>query len=826
MKKLITTFFVLCAFVLIGQAQTGWNNYLVTAIDGTGNHVMSADTMYVGIVCRNGKYQAMLSTAADTLTAMGLPSTYNAGDSVTWKIVKGAAIGTTPRVRFINVKTGQYLYQGKKYGTSLMAYTASFNDNVPGSVKDFELKNMGTDSKGTYFYYIADGANQFFNDVSGKINIKSSATQGWKFVPRSGPQPKTTIVTPTVGLGTTAQTFSAGGSVTLNANITKGATDLLGTSLLYHGTTLIDTLSLDANGNASFTYNNLAYGTEKFTVVYTGDLAYGAADSTITLNVGPSANAKPTKVLLSMPTTAELYKDVPLNITVKTSTDDIVTQGNVIVYVNKTAKNIVAVDALGTGTVTFPNLLTGTDSIKAVYIGDKMAYLDSDTARVSIDITPSTSSMKPYPVYFDLADQPEIAKWNRILNLTATKTRPYSLTFRMDSLPGITITDTINNTFKVKYNALGTTYDKIDNCYNHADNITVALGSSRPTWVKFKTPWLNEGSYNVYISHRVNSDYGINMNSVTLDGKELYFPNKEMYGRWFRSWASSNTKRQWNAKQHSNSMGMNYIGSVRAENSGTHQLKITVNSENGTDVTMDMLEFIPVDMDSVKINDPAAIDMAQKYYPMFEWTGFANMGDSASLASVPTSYADYTNLAPAYQVVDQTNWGTKYNYTIDSVGIDTVMIGGSAYTANYVTVYRAEDKWTRVSEGYSDATNFNYTGQLPAGNYYYQTINFTDLGDGAWDYRIFVKDGYFSLPLTAVNNVKTSNIKAYGFNKMLTVKNIRAGAKIMVIDLMGRVISSSVSSSNIYTQKIVAPAVYIVKVISGSDNLVTKVLIE
>ncbi len=824
MKKIITTLIVLLTITCFAPAQTAWNNYKVTSIAGTGNYSMSSDTMYVGISCRNGKYQAMYSSSlTNGLAAMGLPSPYAAGDSITWRIVKGVALGTTPRVRFINVKTGQYLYQGLNGGTTKVGYLAPLNDPNNG-VKDFQLINQGTDNKNTYYYYIDDGGSEFFNDATGVINIKTGF-QGWKFVPRQGPQPKTVINTPSMGLGTTQTTFNAGGNVTLNAAVTKGATDLLGLTLLYHGTSLIDTLSLDASGNGSFTYNGLNYGTEKFTVVYTGDVNYGPQDSTITLTVGPSLNAKPTKVLITTPTTSELYKDVTINVTAKTSTDGIVNKGNVILFVNNIAKNNLPLDSLGNASVVFPNLLVGTENFKAVYIGNKVDYLDSDTASTSLTITASTSTVKPYPVYFDLGQEPEIRQFNVLANKNGVKTRPYSFSFRTDSLPSITVTDTINNAFKVQYNALGTTYDKIDNCYNNADNIIVPLGSSRPLSVKIKTPWLNAGSYNIYISHRVNTTGNrININSVTLDGKECYYPSQEMYGRWFRSWDASNSKRRWNAKSNSNSMAMNYLGSV-STNTGSHLLKISVNNENGASITMDMLQFIPVDMDSVSINDTATIDMAKIYYPMFSWTGFPYQ-PGYDAATVAATYSDYTNLGVAYQVPDPTDWGTKYSYTIDSVGIDTIMISGAPYTANYVTVYRAEDKWTRVSEGYSNGTSMNYTCQLPAGNYYYQTINYTDLGDGAYDYRTFVNDGYFSLPLTATNNIKSSNIKAYGFNKMLTVRNIQAGAKIMVVDLMGRVISSTVSSSNIYTQKIASPAVYIVKVISGNDNLVTKVLIE
>lgn len=823
MKKLITSLFVMLAVSLSIQAQVAWDQVKVSTTDTPG-----ADTVYFNLSNRStGQSLALIGT--DSITSLPRVDTYAIGDSAVWRIIKGVSMGTTARIRMINVKTGQYLYLGVKGGTTKKPYMGPRIDPFNGT-KDFLLYDRGPRVPAEYYYNIMDETGSILNNLTaGNIGIGTAGGDSrhmFRFNKKSGPQPKAALLpTPALELTALETELGAGSSVTLNAKVTKADNDLLGLALLYNGATVIDTLSLDANGQGSFVYSGLKYGIENFVLVYTGDANYEPADLKLSVNVGPSPNAKATKVELTLAATSEVHKDVPLSIAVKTSTDDIVSQGSVLVYVNGIAKNRVVLDVLGTGSVNFPNLLVGTENIKAVYFGDKMAYLDSDTARVTIDITPSTATVKPYPVYFDLCDQPEIAAYDRMLNRTATAARPYSKSFTTDSLPGITISDTINNTFKIKYSALGTTYDKIDNCYNRADIISAPLGSSRPTWIKFKTPWLNEGSYNVYISHRVSGDPKTNMSSVKMDDKELYFPNEEMYGRWFKSWSGSNTKRQWNAKAHSGNMAMNYIGSVKLDKSASHSLKITVVAENGAEYNMDMLQFIPVDMDSVKINTTAAVSMANKYYPMFDWTGFARQADFAA-ASVPATYADFTNFGIAHQVADQTDWGIKYSHTIDSVGLDSAIISGDKYVANYVTVYRAEDKWTRVSEGYSSDATFNYTCELPKGNYYYQTINFTDLGDGAVDYRKFIKDGYFTAgEPNAVNNTKVSNIKAYAYANMLTVKGIKVGATVMLTDLTGRIVVNTVSTSDVFT-KTLKPAIYIIKVVSGNDVLRTKVIVR
>ena len=552
----------------------------------------------------------------------------------------------------------------------------------------------------------------------------------------------------------------------------------------------------------------------------------------VTVQVGGSeinlrfkkAIPKATVVQLTAPASSELYKDVTINITVKTPQSEIVSSGDVLLYVNSLVKNRIAIDVLGMGSVTMPNLLVGTENISAVYIGDHINYSNSDTARTVISITPSTASVKPYPVYFDLVDQPEIIAFDRARGVTSATPRGYSHYFRCDSLAGITVTTDTLNANKVGYYLAGSTYDKIDNAYNRADFVYVPLGSSRPTWVKFKTPWLNAGSYNIYLSHRVSGDPKTNMTTIDMDGKELYFPNEEMYGRWFKSWAGANNRRQWNAKAHSGSMGMNYLGSVSIDNSGSHALTINVLPENGATYNLDMLQFIPVDMDSLSINTSASVSMAKKYWPMFDWLGFARQSDFP-VDNVPVTFATFEQFAIPYQVTDQTDWGTKYNHTIDSIGLTKRLIGGEEYVANYVTVYRAEDKWTRVAEGYGNTTTFNFTCSLPKGDYYYEAINYTDLSDGAQDYRTFISSGKFSVGATAVDNHNSTKIKALTNNKTLTIVGIKAGAQIMIVDITGRIIENTKATSDVYT-KALKQSVYLVKVISEGDILRTKVLVK
>lgn len=571
---------------------------------------------------------------------------------------------------------------------------------------------------------------------------------------------------------------------------------------------------------------------DKVTIVYNNDYYLYDETSTSTITLVAGANeltlkfkkAIPTATVttLSAPASAELYNEVKFDFSVKTPTGDPVGMGYILLYVNDIAKNRIPVDVLGTASLIMPNLLVGETQIAAVYVGDRMNYSSSDTVKTTVTISPSAATVKPYPVYFDLVDQPEIAEWDRARGMTIATLRDYTKYFRCDSLPGIKVTDDTLSAHKVGYYYAKSTYDKIDNAYNRADFVIVPLGSSRPTSVTFKTPWLNSGSYNVYLSHRVSGDPKTNMTTIDMNGKELYFPNEEMYGRWFKSWLGVNNRRRWNATGNSGSMGMNYLGSVRVDESGTQKLTINVVPENGASYNLDMLQFIPVDMDSLNINLPAATSMAKNYFPMFDWLGFAQMEVNASDRLIHTSFADYTEFAVPYQVIDPTEY-TKYPYTISGLGTKVI---GDDMVANYCIVYRKEDKWTRVAEGAIE--NNAFAGELPMGDYYFQEINFIDMGiPGAAGYRTFVSDGYFSVGPSSVSDVNTAKeVFAYSVGSRLMVKGMNAGDRVLVYDVAGKQVVNTTATADSFEKQLKSSA-YIVKVLSAQKGThVMKVMVR
>src|SRR5690606_884957 len=155
---------------------------------------------------------------------------------------------------------------------------------------------------------------------------------------------------------------------------TKGATDLLGYTIIYHGTTALDTLELDANGQANHVFEGLEFGEETFVLVYVGDEVYDPNDASLTVEVGLSNTAKATLSTFNMPETAEVHDEVVIDITVTTDEGNAVEYGQVYLMVDSIVKNAFEVDVLGTTSVTLPNLVKNSE-ISVFYLGDKMSYL-------------------------------------------------------------------------------------------------------------------------------------------------------------------------------------------------------------------------------------------------------------------------------------------------------------------------------------------------------------------------------------------------------------------------------------------------------------------
>ncbi len=821
MKKLITLFSILMAVVISLPAQISWDQVKVSTTETPG-----VDTAYFAIICRGGAYQSLMQNLPDTVTSAPTPAATNfeAGDSLTWRIERGAPFGSSPRIRIINVRSGQYLYIGKKGGTTKKVYMGG-RDNPYGDCKDFYLYDRGPRVAAEYYYAIADVEGSLLNQPSaGVISFGGSdkaadSKHMWRFNRKNGPLPKPTPKpVPEIGIQTVETSVHAGGSATIKVQVTKGATDLNGNTLLYVGNTFVDTLQLDANGGGEHILQNLKYGVQTFTVVYTDDTNYEPVSAKFEMQVLASLTAKKTAVAITTAPNVEVHSDLKVDFKLTDSDNSPVSEGVVYVTVNGNLKNSFTPDVLGMGSVTFPNILVGSQEIAAYYTGDKEDYLDSDTTKVSVTGVATTNSSTAYPVYFDLGTIYEVQRYLENYT-TGQTTRSFNVTFAADSFPAIQLaTDTaVVKTMYAQYNAQALKYESSDlkDMRNRADQFTIPFGTgSRPSWVNFKTPWLNKGSYNIYLSQRVNTASGM-YPTVSLDGKVLYYPNAELVEPSFRTYAGNNVRR-WNAKGNNNNLAMHYFGSVSVGNDGVHDLKFEIirGSEN---IWIDMIEFIPVDMDSLRISEKASIGLAKIQYPLFDLSGAARFEGDLTIVS---SMADLSEMAVPFQVSDPTNY-TKYPFALNGLGVITK----SDLTANYVIVYRAEDKWTRVAEG--SIIDGMFTGELPIGDYFYQEINFIDIAPGTAGIRTVISEGTFSVGASGLESIgKQPAIYAHVSDCNLNVRGISSGDQLIITDVTGKIIEYRKVSSDSYSKQL-APSVYIVKVVSVSKGTHTmKVIVR
>ncbi|MDD4970048.1 MAG: hypothetical protein PHT07_11545 [Paludibacter sp.] len=573
---------------------------------------------------------------------------------------------------------------------------------------------------------------------------------------------------------------------------------------------------------------------DKINIIYGGDyyiydptsidsvmVALGGSEINLRFN---KATPTSTVITFSGPSTAELYHNVTVNFTVKTPTGDAVSQGPVHILVNGVLKNAIVPDVLGMGSVTFPNLLVGTETIKAVYSGDRIAYSSSDTVSVAVEVTPSLSSEIPYPVYYDLGTMPEIMKYR--LKYTNAATPRANVAFANDSLKSFTLstdTTTLTKTMYATWGAYGFAQPgKTADYYGASDAFNVPYGNgARPNWMSFNTPWLNKGAYNVYMNQRTNLDGGMKT-TATMDDKTLYYPNAELSDFSIRG--GNNNKRRWNANANDALNQMSYLGSVVLDNSGQHVLKLACTSTGESSANqiawLDMMQFVPVDQDSVTVNISAATGLAKTYYPLFNAGGYPSTSTAAYIV-----YSGSTELAVPYQVTDPTTY-TKTSYTLQHLGVTDPGLGLTG--VDYVVIFK-NDHWTRVSEGAVTTSDSTYTCDLANGTYYYQEYNFTESSTttGAFGSRLWMKDGTFTVgEPNAVNTVNASNIRTYVFGKILTVKGIKPGAKVTVTDLMGRIVLNKVSTSDVFTSNIKQGSVYLVRVVSANDYSTTKVIVN
>jgi uncharacterized surface protein with fasciclin (FAS1) repeats len=204
----------------------------------------------------------------------------------------------------------------------------------------------------------------------------------------------------------------------------------------------------------------------------------------------------------------------------------------------------------------------------------------------------------PYPVYWDVADFPEVRKLSSVF-------RKSNIDFAFGSIKDINWNSATNT-----LGAGGTAYtftglSSANFFVAYGDVLNLAMGTtSRHNWIDFRTPLLVKGKYNVWVCYRqAKTSTGSNMPiNVYFDG--------QMTSRSFnftvtRPTGSDGELLALGWKQYTENastlMAGKFVGAVDVTTTDRHMIRLEANAASGTGQPanyLDMIHFIPVDWPS------------------------------------------------------------------------------------------------------------------------------------------------------------------------------------------------------------------------------------
>jgi len=307
------------------------------------------------------------------------------------------------------------------------------------------------------------------------------------------------------------------------------------------------------------------------------------------------------------------------------------------------------------------------------------------------------TDLKPYAVYFPLADYPEFNYGN--------------ITDKWILEADLAKMDWYNNYLNDVAAANNTTYCSTAGfitapsgnvvCIPYGRGVSLAMGYNRAMYMTFKTPYLNPGQYRVYMGVNYNGSNNRSqlVYNFKLDTAKFIAPADTTIRRMMYSSAGPvptapnkySTKFTGSETRHDYDI---YCGKVTVYEAGIHDFTFAC-TEGGESYVMSLLSFIPV----------TETDLDEDYaYPMFDMAG--NVFFAADSLNEVNNTAVSGYYLP-YQVADPTSY-TTYSVVLDA---------GLYFANKQIVVKRADDQWTRLYAGTADATG-KCTAQLPAGSYY------------------------------------------------------------------------------------------------------------
>ena len=261
-----------------------------------------------------------------------------------------------------------------------------------GAASAFTLASGGTCTISLAFAPTAAGA--LSGDVVLTDNALNTAAPAYatQSIPLSG---TSTLPATTTTLQLGASSVSAGGSLTLTANVKDGASNPVtyGTVYFYDDTHVpLGMANLNSSGVATTTIAVHAHpGTNTITATYVGDFQYSGSTST-PQSLGVTTNTS-TVVLSAITSPVALGSSLTLTATVKDAGSNPVTYGTVYFYDNTHVPlGRANLNSSGVATTTITaHMHPGANSITATYVGD-FRYSGATSAAQSVTIGKDTST--------------------------------------------------------------------------------------------------------------------------------------------------------------------------------------------------------------------------------------------------------------------------------------------------------------------------------------------------------------------------------------------------------------------------------------------------
>jgi hypothetical protein len=330
----------------------------------------------------------------------------------------------------------------------------------------------------------------------------------------------------------------------------------------------------------------------------------------------------------------------------------------------------------------------------------------------SMAVAAVAQAYKPYPVYFPLPDYPEFEYGTKLA--TFTDAQSPSIHWSSNALG----TDVWANTTTGAYKTAPRTAPN-SNAFPCGRALSWACGYNRALYFDFKTPYLNPGTYRIYMSVAFDNGstnrVGGNMYNIKLDNQLITMSDSTLTNRTLVNAVqlTGGNKQSVKFTGTGNKSYDAFLGTVTipADSAKMHNLTFNLSSSGGASYAFSLMQFIPVTATNLD---------ADYQYPMFDCAG--NVFFQADSLKTINDVAVSGYYLP-YQFADTTVY-TKYDVNLDA---------GLYFANKMIVVKRADDKWTRLFSGTTDATG-KITAKLPAGNYlveinkalYSTTIKVTD----------------------------------------------------------------------------------------------------